>query len=47
MFIKIKEQLIELLEEEPPAQIGNGFMIAMGIILLSCGVFAAILAVIL
>ena len=47
MFIKIKEQLIELFEEEPAAPTGHGFMIAMGIILLSCGVFAAILAVIL
>ena len=47
MLIKIKNQIIELLEEEPAAPTGNGFMVAVGIILLSCGVFAAILAVIL
>lgn len=44
MFIRIKQQIVELLEEEPTAEAGNGFMIALGILILAFGVSAAIFA---
>lgn len=46
MHIKIKDQLVELLEEEPEAEAGNGFMFACGILLLGFAVAAAFMAVI-
>jgi hypothetical protein len=46
MLIKIKNQIIELLEEEPAAQSGHGLMIALGILIFSLGACAAMLAAI-
>lgn len=45
MLIKIKKQLVELLEDDAPRE-NNGVMaIALGIILLAFGVCAAVMAV--
>jgi len=46
MHLRVKNQLIELLEEEPQSETGHGFMIAFAILLLTFGVTAAILATI-
>lgn len=47
MHIKVREQLVELLEEDDAPRENNGVMaIALGIILLAFGVSAAVLAAI-
>jgi hypothetical protein len=48
MHIKVREQLVELLEEDDaPAKNNSGLIIALGILILAFGVSAAVFAVIL
>jgi len=43
MFLKIRGQLVELIEEKPVAECGNGLMAALGAIMLAAIVIVMVL----
>jgi len=44
MFVRVKDQFVELVREEPKAESDHGIMIAFGILMFAFGVIAAVLA---